>query len=97
MVGTEPIRAEDVIPLQSRIACGPILAGAVLALATYLLLTLVGAALGLSIHGRVNDHGLAVGAVVWAVLATAWSLFVGGFVASLFTTGKTSSRTWCTG
>lgn len=88
MVGTEPVRAEDVIPVHSRIAWGPILAGAVLALATYLLLTLVGAALGLSIHGRVSDRGLAVGAVVWAVLVTAWSLFVGGFVASLFTTGE---------
>jgi hypothetical protein len=88
MVGTEPVRAEDVIPVHSRITWAPILAGAVLALATYLLLTLVGTALGLSIHGRVSDRGLAVGAVIWAVLVTAWSLFVGGFVASLFTTGE---------
>jgi hypothetical protein len=88
MVGTDPVRAEDVIPVHSRIAWGPILAGSVLALATYLLLTLVGTALGLSIHGRVSDRGLATGAVVWAVLTTAWSLFVGGFVASLFTTGE---------
>ena len=45
-------------------------------------------ALGLSIDGRVSDRGLATGAVVWAVLVTAWSLFVGGFIASLFTTGE---------
>jgi hypothetical protein len=88
MVANEVVKAEDLIPVHSRIAWGPILAGAVLALATYLLLTLVGTALGLSIHGRVSDRGLATGAVVWAVLVTAWSLFMGGFVASMFTTGE---------
>ena len=88
MATTEAVKAEDLIPVHSRVAWGPVFAGAVLALATYLLLTLVGTALGLSIHGRVSDRGLAVGAVVWAVLVTAWSLFVGGLVASLFTTGE---------
>jgi hypothetical protein len=88
MANAEAVKAEDLIPVHSRVAWGPIFAGAVLALATYLLLTLVGTALGLSIHGRVSDRGLATGAVVWAVLVTAWSLLVGGFVASLFTTGE---------
>ena len=88
MAASEAVQAEDLIPVHSRIAWGPILAGAVLALATYLLLTLVGTALGLSIHGRVSDRGLAAGAVGWAIVVTAWSLFVGGFIASLFTTGE---------
>jgi hypothetical protein len=59
-----------------------------LALGTYLLLTLLGAALGLSINDRVSDRSLTIGAVVWTILVTAWSLFVGGFIASLFTTGE---------
>jgi hypothetical protein len=88
MVTNEAVKAEDIVPVHSRIAWGPVMAGAVLALATYLLLTLVGTALGLSIHGRVSDRGLAIGAVVWAIVITAWSLFVGGFVASQFTTGE---------
>jgi len=88
MVANEAVTAEDIVPVHSRISWGPVMAGAVLALATYLLLTLVGTALGLSIHGRVSDRGLAIGAVVWAVITTAWSLFVGGFVASQFTTGE---------
>ena len=88
MVTAQVVKAEDVVPVHSRIAWGPIMGGAILALATYLLLTLVGTALGLSIHGRVSDKGLAIGAVVWAILITAWSLFVGGFVASQFTTGE---------
>lgn len=88
MVANEAVKAEDIVPVHSRIAWGPVLAGAVLALGSYLLLTLVGTALGLSIHGRVNDRSLAIGAVVWAILVTVWSLFVGGFVASQFTTGE---------
>jgi hypothetical protein len=88
MATKEAVKAEDIIPVDSRVAWGPVLAGAVLALATYLLLTLVGSAIGLSVHGRVSDRGLATGAVVWAVLVTAWSLFVGGFIASQFTTGE---------
>src|SRR4051794_12765683 len=88
MVANEAVRAEDIVPVHSRINWAPVLAGSVLALAMYFLLTLVGTALGLSIHGRVNDRSLAIGAVVWAIIVTAWCLFVGGFVASQFTTGE---------
>jgi hypothetical protein len=88
MAAHETVKAEDILPVDSRIAWGPVLAGAVLALGTYFLLTLVGSAIGLSVHGRVSDRGLATGAIVWAVLVTAWSLFVGGFIASQFTTGE---------
>ena len=38
MATTEAVKAEDLIPVHSRVAWGPIFAGAVLALATYLLL-----------------------------------------------------------
>lgn len=88
MVANETVKTEDLYPVHSRIAWGPIMAGAALALGSYLLLTLLGSALGLSINNRVSDKSLAIGAVVWAVLITAWSLFVGGFVASQFTTGE---------
>ena len=37
MVANEPVKAEDIVPVHSRIAWGPILAGAVLALGSYLL------------------------------------------------------------
>jgi len=88
MIANETVKAEDIVAVNSRISWGPILAGAVLALGSYLLLTVLGTALGLSIHGRVNDRSLAIGAVVYAILVTAWSLFIGGFVASQFTTGE---------
>jgi hypothetical protein len=82
------IRAEDVLPVRSRISWGAIVAGSVLALAFYFLLTLFGSAIGLSIHGNVSDRGLAIGAVIWAILVTAGCLFIGGCIASNLTTGE---------
>jgi len=63
-------------------------AGAAVALACYLLLTLLGTAIGLSVHDRVADRSFNIGAVVWAILVTAGSLFLGGFIASQMTTGE---------
>jgi hypothetical protein len=88
MTNDTTVHAEDVIPVRSRITWGAIIAGSVLALALYFLLTLLGAAVGLSINDRVSDRGLAIGAVIWAILVTAGCLFIGGFVASQLTTGE---------
>jgi len=88
MTNDTPVQAEDVIPVQSRISWAAIIAGSMLALAGALLLTLLGSAVGLSVHDNVSGRSLAVGAVVWAILVTAGSLFFGGFVASQMTTGE---------
>jgi len=82
------VRAEDLLPVRSRITWGPILAGAALALALYLLLALLGGALGLSISGQVRGENLATGAAVWAILTTVLCLFVGGFITSQFSVGE---------
>ena len=82
------VQAEDVIPVRSRISWQAILAGSILALAVHLLLTLLGTAIGLSVHDNVNGRSLAIGAVAWTVVVTAGSLFLGGFIASQFTTGE---------
>jgi hypothetical protein len=65
-----------------------VLAGSLLALATWFVLNLLGSAIGLSINDNVSGRSLAIGAVVWAVLATAGALFLGGFIASQLTTGE---------
>jgi len=88
MTNENAVQAEDVIPVRSRISWQAIVAGSVLALALYFLLTLLGAAVGLSIHDRVGDRSLAIGAVVWAIVITAGCMFLGGFVASQLTTGE---------
>ncbi len=88
MTNDTPVQAEDVIPVRSRISWAAIVAGSLLALAVWTLLVLLGSAIGLSIHDTVNGRGLAIGAVIWAILVTAGSLFLGGFIASQMTTGE---------
>jgi hypothetical protein len=84
----ETIRTRDVARVGSRVSWGAILAGAVTALSLYLLWGTLGIALGFSISGSVGDRELAVGATVWAVLATLLSLFVGGWVTSQCSVGE---------
>ena len=88
MTNDTPVQAEDVIPVRSRISWAAVVAGSLLALATFFLLNLLGSAIGLSINDNVSGRSLAIGAVVWAVLATAAALFLGGFIASQLTTGE---------
>jgi len=88
MTNDTPVQAEDVIPVRSRISWSAIVAGSLLALAVFFLLSLLGSAIGLSIHDNVNGRSLAIGAVVWAVIVTAAALFLGGFIASQMTTGE---------
>ena len=88
MTNDTPVHAEDVIAVRSRISWSAVVAGSGVALAVYLLLTLLGTAIGLSIHDRVADRSFNIGAVVYAILVTAGALFLGGFVASQMTTGE---------
>lgn len=81
-------QTEDLIPVHSRISWGAIMAGSVLALALYFLLTLLGGAIGLSVSGMTSAQGLGIAAAVWAIVVTAVCLFAGGFLAAQFTTGE---------
>jgi hypothetical protein len=82
------VHAEDVLPVRSRINWGAIFAGAAMAFATYLVLTLLGSAIGLSIRDRVQPDNLSIGAAVWAVITMIVALFVGGCVTTQCTVGE---------
>lgn len=88
MADNATVRAEDLLPVRSRVSWGAIFAGAMVALALYFLLTLLGAAVGLSVGDRVRPQSLGTGASAWAVLATVLSLFVGGYVTSQCSVGE---------
>jgi hypothetical protein len=88
----ETLRAEDLVPVRSRVSWGAIFAGAVLALAVYLVLTLLGGAIGLSVRDNVRPENLQTGAAVWAILATAVALFVGGWVTTQLTVGENKTE-----
>jgi hypothetical protein len=85
---TSAVRAEDLVPVSSRISWGPIFAGSAVAFTLFFLLALLGGALGLSVSGEVRGDNIATGAAVWAIVTTALSLFVGGFITSQFTVGE---------
>lgn len=92
MAESVSIRTEDVMPVRSRVSWGPIFAGATLALGVYLVLTLVGGAIGLSVSDNVKGGTLGTGAAVWAVLTTVVALFAGGWVASQLSVGESKGE-----
>ena len=64
------------------ISWGAILAGFVIAVAIQLLLTVLGAAIGLTaLQGENNPRAFGTGAIVWAVVVPLIALFVGGMTA----------------
>jgi len=81
-------QVQDVISVGSRISWGAILGGAFVALAVYFMLTVLGAAVGLSVMDQLTASNLQTGTLVWAILTLASALFVGGLVTSLFTVGE---------
>src|SRR4051812_40889728 len=82
------VRVEDILPVRSRVSWAAIFAGAVVALAAYLVLTLLGSAIGLTVSDNVNAGSLSKGAAAWAILTTGIALFLGGWVTSQTTVGE---------
>lgn len=86
------VETKDLLPVHSRVSWSAILAGAVMALAVYLLLSVLGVALGLSVSGQVGDKTLGIGAATWAVVTILLSLFLGGCVTSQCTVGESKAE-----
>jgi len=82
-------RVEDILPVRSRVSWGAVLAGSVIAVGMYLLLLLLGGAVGLSLTTtNVRFSTLSWAAAVWAIFSLAVSLFVGGYVTTLLAVGE---------
>lgn len=97
MADAATIRPEDVMPVESRVSWGAIFAGAVVALATYLVLTMLGAAVGLSISSNMDADNLGTAAAIWAVASTAIALFFGGWITSQCCVGETKTEAFMHG
>jgi len=82
-------RVEDILPVRSRVSWGAVLAGAVIAIGIYLLLTLLGGAVGLSLSTtNIRNSTLGWAATIWAIFSFAVSLFCGGYVTTLLAVGE---------
>jgi hypothetical protein len=89
---------EDVAGLKSRVSWGAIVGGSLIALATYLVLGLFFAGVGLSLsEAGVRARTATWVAVVANVISLVVALFVGGWVTTQLTAGETRQEAWIHG
>ena len=87
---TSTLKATDLLSVKSRVSWGAIGAGAMIALAVYFFLTLLGLAIGLEVASRrAVDQNLGVGAAVYSVFTLLLSMFLGGWTTSRLAVGET--------
>ena len=85
-----PVKVEDVAGVRSRISWQAIIAGAITAIATNLVLTLFFAAIGITLtETNMRDNTIGMGVLIATLFSVILSLFVGGAVASQLTAGET--------
>ena len=89
VASTEPVKMEDVAGVRSRISWPAIVAGAVVAVAVNLVLTLFFAALGLTVaEAGVRANTVGTAALIAALVSIILSLFAGGWVSTQLTAGE---------
>lgn len=91
MSSTAPsLKATDLLSVKSRVSWGAIAAGAMVALAIYFFLTLLGVAIGLEVASRRSvDQGLGIGAGIYSIVTLLFSMFLGGWTTSRLAVGET--------
>lgn len=93
----------DDTSIRHRIRWSALFAGVIAAFGTQILLTAIGAALGISAGAIDNsrvERGVGIGAGIWMILSPIASMFVGGLVAGYFCRTRRSSAlhgglVWC--
>jgi hypothetical protein len=82
-VGTSTSVGENVLSVRNRVQWGPIIAGVLAAIVAFLLLTILGFALGASVLDPANTAGqIGTWAAVWGAISAIVSFFVGGWIAA---------------
>jgi hypothetical protein len=92
MANEETVRTRDVLPVYSRVSWGALLAGLFVTLAVFVVLSALGAAIGISAADAAGRDTIAVGAGVWAVATALLAFFCGGCVVSRCTAGETRAE-----
>jgi len=81
--GTATSVGENVLGVRNRVQWGPIIAGVLAAIVTFLLLTILGFVLGASVLDPANTAGeIGTWAAVWGAISAIFSFFVGGWLAA---------------
>jgi hypothetical protein len=80
--------ARDLLAVRSRISWGAIAAGAMVALATYVVLTLLGLAVGIEVAVRGSDVSLGAPAAIYTLVTLLVAMFFGGWATSRLAVGE---------
>ena len=79
---------EPLWSVKSRVSWGALLAGAVVAIALYSLLSLFGVALGVTVSDRFTAEQLGTAATIWTFVTLLLAMFIGGWVSTRATAGE---------
>ncbi len=92
-----PLRAVDVLSVKSRVSWGAIAAGAMIAIAIYFVLTLLGIAVGLEMAFRRDSTSLGLAAAIWSIATLLFAMFIGGWSTSRLAVGETRGEAFLYG
>ena len=83
VVVDEAIATRPLLPVRNRVQWGPIVAGVLTAIVVFLLLTILGIALGASVLDPANTAGeIGTWAAVWGAITAIVSFLIGGWIAA---------------
>lgn len=85
----DTVKTQDIVSVGSRVAWSAIVAGAVVALAIFYALSVLGVAIGLSVRGEVTAESMGWGSAIWSILTILIALFVGGMATTKLATRET--------
>src|SRR4249920_1659424 len=88
MAETSRPSAVDLLAVRSRVSWGAIAAGAMVALTIYVVLTMLGVALGLEMALRGSGADLGAGAAIYSILVLLVAMFFGGWATSRLAVGE---------
>jgi hypothetical protein len=88
MAETSGPSAADLVGVRSRVSWGAIAAGAMVSLTIYIVLTMVGVALGIEMAVRGTGTDLGAGAAIYSIVVLLLAMFFGGWATSRLAVGE---------
>ena len=82
----------DVLAVRSRVSWGAITAGAMVALTVYIILVLLGVALGIEAAVRGTGADLGAGAAIYSIVSLLLAMFLGGWATSRLAVGESKTE-----
>jgi hypothetical protein len=92
MAETSVPSAADLLAVRSRVSWGAIAAGAMVALTIYIVLTMLGVALGIELAVRGTGADLGAGTAIYSIVALLLAMFFGGWATSRLAVGESKTE-----